>query len=552
MIVPLVMTLWFSAERYNLLSPGKTAFAGWGNYRDLLTHRALWVAMGNTLILVGLVLAITLIFGTLFSLLLDQDFPGHQVCRLLVIAPFFVMPTVSALIWKNMLMNPVFGLFAWITRSLGFGAIEFFSRMPLLSIVVIVGWEWTPFAVLILLPALQSLNPEQVEAARLDGAGPVALFRHIQLPHLLRPMAVVAMIETIFLPQPVRGDLCDHRRRSGPRFHQPGLPDLSRCAAGLGRGARLGGRSHRHRPGEHRRPLSDAAGGTQPGGFAVRSSTQRRWGLAIAGWAVALGMFFPILWMFICSFKTEITAVATPPAVFFHPTLENYYAVLERADYLAFARNSIVVSLGSTLLALALAIPAAYSMAFFPTRRTRDILLWMLSTKMLPAVGVLVPIYLLWRDLGLLDTVFGLVLIDSLSVLPIVVWMLFSYFREVPAVILEASRMDGATQTEELVHVLLPLCTPGICRDGAAFHHSLLERSVLEPESGDGESRDADRLHRVVFQPRGSLLGETLGSLHLGDRSHPDLWMDQPAANGARPFFRSGQVEAALGRHLRI
>jgi sorbitol/mannitol transport system permease protein len=114
------------------------------------------------------------------------------------------------------------------------------------------------------------------------------------------------------------------------------------------------------------------------------------------------------------------------------------------------------------LLALALAIPAAYSMAFFPTRRTRDILLWMLSTKMLPAVGVLVPIYLLWRDLGLLDTVFGLILVDSLSVLPIVVWMLFSFFREVPSVILEASRMDGATEIEELFHVLLPLCAPGI------------------------------------------------------------------------------------------
>ena len=141
MVVPLAMTLWFSAERYNLLNPGKTAFAGWGNYRDLLTHRALWVAMGNTLFLVGLVLAITLIFGMLFSLLLDQDFPGRHICRLLVIAPFFVMPTVSALIWKNMLMNPVFGLFAWITRSLGFGAIEFFSRMPLLSIALIMGWE---------------------------------------------------------------------------------------------------------------------------------------------------------------------------------------------------------------------------------------------------------------------------------------------------------------------------------------------------------------------------------------------------------------------------
>jgi len=198
MIVPLAMTLWFSAEHNNLLNPGKTAFAGWQNYRDLLTHRALWVAMGNTLFLVGLVLAITLIFGTLFSLLLEQDFPGRNICRLLVIAPFFVMPTVSALIWKNMLMNPVFGLFAWVMRSVGIIPIEFFSRMPLLSIVLIIAWEWAPFAVLILLPALQSLNPEQVEAARLDGAGPIALFRHIQLPHLLRPMAVVAMIETIF------------------------------------------------------------------------------------------------------------------------------------------------------------------------------------------------------------------------------------------------------------------------------------------------------------------------------------------------------------------
>jgi len=194
----------------------------------------------------------------------------------------------------------------------------------------------------------------------------------------------------------------------------------------------------------------------------LKNTRPLRWGLTIAGWAVGLGMFFPILWMFLTSFKTEITAVATPPAFFFRPTFENYAAVLQRADYLAFARNSVLVSLGSTLLALALAIPAAYSMAFFPTRRTRDILLWMLSTKMLPAVGVLVPIYLLWRDLHLLDTVSGLILIDSASVLPIVVWMLLSFFREVPAVILEASRMDGASPAEELVHVLLPLCTPGI------------------------------------------------------------------------------------------
>lgn len=189
---------------------------------------------------------------------------------------------------------------------------------------------------------------------------------------------------------------------------------------------------------------------------------KHNWGFAFLGWTIGLGMFFPILWMFLTSFKTEIVAVATPPALLFHPTLENYAAVLRRADYLAFAKNSVLVSLGSTLLALLLAIPAAYSMAFYPTKRTRDILLWMLSTKMLPAVGVLVPIYLLWRDLHLLDTVFGLILIDGISVLPIVVWMLFSFFREVPSVILEASRMDGADQADELIHVLLPISAPGI------------------------------------------------------------------------------------------
>ncbi len=187
-----------------------------------------------------------------------------------------------------------------------------------------------------------------------------------------------------------------------------------------------------------------------------------RLALTIAGWTIALAMFSPILWMFLTSFKTEIAAVRTPPAIFFRPTLENYAAVLQRADYVQFAVNSVLVSLGSTLLALAVAIPAAYSMAFFPTGRTRDILLWMLSTKMLPAVGVLVPIYLIWRSFGLLDTRIGLILIDSVSVLPIVVWMLFSFFREVPPEILEASRMDGASQFQELIHVLLPLSMPGI------------------------------------------------------------------------------------------
>jgi polyol transport system permease protein len=184
------------------------------------------------------------------------------------------------------------------------------------------------------------------------------------------------------------------------------------------------------------------------------------------GWGVAALIFFPIFWMVLTSFKTEINAVQTPPSLFFVPTLENYVEVQARADYFRFAMNSIVIAFGSTLLALILAVPAAYSMAFFPGKRTKDLLLWMLSTKMLPPVGVLVPIYLIFRDLNLLDTRTGLVIVDALVNLPIVVWMLFTFFKEVPKDILEAGRMDGARPKQELRHILLPLALPGIASTG--------------------------------------------------------------------------------------
>ncbi len=184
--------------------------------------------------------------------------------------------------------------------------------------------------------------------------------------------------------------------------------------------------------------------------------------LSIFAWAAAAVIFFPIFWLVLSGFKPEVDAVATPPSLFFRPTLENYAAVFERADYLKFASNSVIVSLGSTLVALAIALPAAYAMAFFPTRRTRDTLLWMLSTRMLPPVGALVPIYLLFRDLELLDTRVGLVAVYSLTNLPIVVWMLYTFFREVPAEVLEAARMDGAAFIDEIRCLLLPLSLPGI------------------------------------------------------------------------------------------
>lgn len=198
MIVPLAMTLWFSFQRYNLLNPFVTGFAGWENYAYLLSTPALPTALVNTLLLVGGVLLITVVLGTALAVLFDQEFVGRPVARLLVIAPFFVMPTVSALIWKNMLMHPVNGLFAWISRSLGMTPVDWFAEAPLLSIVLIVAWQWTPFATLILLTALQSLDQEQKEAARIDGAGPLSMFAFIVLPHLGRAISIVVMIQTIF------------------------------------------------------------------------------------------------------------------------------------------------------------------------------------------------------------------------------------------------------------------------------------------------------------------------------------------------------------------
>src|SRR5881394_2761291 len=190
--------------------------------------------------------------------------------------------------------------------------------------------------------------------------------------------------------------------------------------------------------------------------MARKVTTRRVWVSTAAAWLFGFLIFLPILWMVLTSFKTELEAFAMPPTLlFFHWTTENYATVQERSDYLHHALNSIMIAGGSTLIALLIAIPAAWSMAFSPTRRTKDVLLWMLSTKMMPPVGVLVPIYLIYRN-------FGLIVILCLGNLPIVIWILFTYFKEIPKDILEAARMDGATIGRELVYVLAPMAVPGL------------------------------------------------------------------------------------------
>lgn len=196
----------------------------------------------------------------------------------------------------------------------------------------------------------------------------------------------------------------------------------------------------------------------------ARAVTQQRKAVNTAiAWIIGLLIFFPIFWTILTSFKTEAQAIADPPLWFkFDWTLDNYVTVQERSDYFRHFWNSVVISVGSTVIGLIIAIPAAWSMAFVPGKQTRNVLMWMLSTKMLPPVGVLVPIYLIFRNVGLLDTQLGLIIVLTLINLPIIVWMLYTYFREIPNDILEAARMDGAGLWDEIVWVLTPMAVPGI------------------------------------------------------------------------------------------
>ncbi|WP_262589039.1 carbohydrate ABC transporter permease [Candidatus Pelagibacter communis] len=199
MAVPLGMTIYFSFLRYSLMYPDVREFTGLLNYEYFLTDFAFLEALWNTFVLVFSVLIFSILFGTGFAVLLNQNFFGRGLARVLAIAPFFIMPTVSALIWKNLFMNPVSGLFAWLLSLFGLGPIDWFTHVPMISIIIIVSWQWTPFATLILLTSLQSVDKDQLEAVKLDGANNFQAFRYVILPHLSRPIAIIILIETIFL-----------------------------------------------------------------------------------------------------------------------------------------------------------------------------------------------------------------------------------------------------------------------------------------------------------------------------------------------------------------
>jgi sorbitol/mannitol transport system permease protein len=197
--VPLAMTLYFSVIRYNLMEPGDHPFVGLENFRFFVTDPSFWTAIVNTLLLLGSVIVITVVLGVLIALLVNEPFPGQGVVRVLLISPFFVMPTANALLWKHMMMNPIYGVLAQVALFFGATPVDWLTDHPLFSVIVMVAWQWLPFACLIFITSLQSLDRDQMEAAGMDGANALQKFWFLTLPHLGRPIAVVVMIEMIFL-----------------------------------------------------------------------------------------------------------------------------------------------------------------------------------------------------------------------------------------------------------------------------------------------------------------------------------------------------------------
>ena len=198
-IVPLLMTLYFSFVNYNLLQPGDHPFVGLANFEYFITDPDFWPSVWNTLLLIGSVIVITLVGGVLLALLVNEPFPGQGIVRVLLISPFFVMPAVNALLWKHMMMNPIYGVLANLWKFFGATPVDWLTDMPLLSVIIMVAWQWLPFACLIFMTSLQSLDREQMEAARMDNATALQRFWYLTLPHLGRAIAVVVMIEMIFL-----------------------------------------------------------------------------------------------------------------------------------------------------------------------------------------------------------------------------------------------------------------------------------------------------------------------------------------------------------------
>jgi sorbitol/mannitol transport system permease protein len=473
--VPFVLSIWYSLTDWTVVPPGPRQWVGLDNYSNLFSDsffgQAAWVSVKLTVVpVLG-----SLVLGSAFALLIDRKFFGQGVVRTLLITPFLLMPVVVGLIWKNQMFSSLYGVINWVIDKLGATPVEFVDRYPTWAIALTLIWQWTPFMMLIVLAGLQS-QPEDVPRGGQGRRGDA--LRHLPATHAQPPAALHGAGHPARhdLPPPgLRPGRGDDRRRA--RIHQHPLlrlPAIDRRRLGVRPGVVLQHR-RRHRLDHHRHervagPVRSAQG--RGGGMSdakpPRGVGERWWvntGFGLLAWVVGLIFFFPVFWMVLNSFKSEQDANASPK-FFFHPTLDRYRDVTKSTTGLlsfgeAFS-NSAVVVIVSTLIVLALAIPAAYALAIRPVLKWRDVLFFFISTKFLPIVASILPIWILAKNLNLLNTRLALIILYIAINLPLAVWMLRSFFREVSRELIEAAEIDGAGLRGQMTSIILPLAAPGI------------------------------------------------------------------------------------------
>ncbi|WP_219413548.1 carbohydrate ABC transporter permease [Pseudonocardia nigra] len=199
--VPFLMTVWYSFQDWNLLTRPEPRFVGLANYGTIVSDTNFQQAALNTVVMTGGAVLLAFVAGLALALLVNRSFFGRGVVRTLLITPFLVLPAATALLWKTSMLNASFGLVNWVLRPFGVGDVDWVTQFPMLSVVVVLAWQWMPFMMLILLAGLQSEDPSVIEAGKVDGAGPIALFVHLTLPHLRQYAELGLFLGAVYIVQ---------------------------------------------------------------------------------------------------------------------------------------------------------------------------------------------------------------------------------------------------------------------------------------------------------------------------------------------------------------
>ena len=475
--IPFLVTLWYSFQSYFWNTPAPAHFTGLSNYKTVFTSPAFRGSLVRSVVMTVTAVIVAMILGVFFAILLDRKFLGRSIVRTLIITPFLVMPVAAALVWAGPMLDPNFGLVNYLLQPFGVHHVAWLSSHALGSVILVMIWQWTPFMTLIVLAGLQSQPSDTLEAAKVDGAGAWATFGELTLPHLRPYIELGILLGSIYLVNVFERGQGDDPGRPRHCHHQPALLPVPAGEQRLRyrRGGRHRG-GHRHLD-HHRghvraadvRPGVPVRGGRsmtavlvrdrEPAGLRLRRvSGQVGWG--ILAWVVGIAFFLPVLWMLLTAFKPESAAQTWPPKFIFTPTLAQFRLVF--SGWGPYVTHSLIATTVSTLLVLALGVPAAYALSVHPVPHWRDGLFFFISTKMLPIVAAIGPLYVLALKTHLLDSIWVLIILYTAMNLPVAIWLIRSFMLEVPKEMLEAAELDGAGRIREMTEVIMPVISPGL------------------------------------------------------------------------------------------